>query len=246
MKPDLDALFRGVHRELAAHLHDLALHGRVMRRHLADGTPVVQCEKTLSLEVAKGDGDLYTVVVSDETKDRYGDVIDVAGWKLDNYGKNPVWLVDHWYTVESIVGRGLNGRVVDKKLVFDFVPDPVNSSPKTDIVLAKLDSGSLRTVSVGFLPLVWEKVRDDKDNWTGEYHFKEQELLENSWVAVPANPNALLVSNGLRADHDRPPPAVAGRRTTSPERTAEAALVDSLVAAWAAAQRAALAHRRSL
>jgi hypothetical protein len=40
-------------------------------------------------------GDALEFVLSDKTKDRYGDVIDPKGWVLANFKKNPIALFNH-------------------------------------------------------------------------------------------------------------------------------------------------------
>ena len=57
-------------------------------------------------------------VASTAAPDRYGDIVDQATWKLDNYRANPVVQVDHDYRVESTVGRGL-AVVVDGVLTLE-------------------------------------------------------------------------------------------------------------------------------
>ena len=58
------------------------------------------------------------VVASDETPDRYGDIITASGWQLANYQKNPVALWLHGRTHPSaqwkarrVEGRQLLGRI---------------------------------------------------------------------------------------------------------------------------------------
>ncbi len=168
---------------------------RFIAREMPDGSIRHQIERDFTCEVVKN-GDVYTVAVSDDTLDRYGDVLDAAGVDFVNYQKNPVWLIDHDYRVQSIVGQGINGRIVKNRVLVDYAPDPIGSSPATDMVRAKLSSGSLRATSVGFIPIKWEKILDKKDEWTGGFHYSSWGLLENSWVAVPANPNALRLDVG--------------------------------------------------
>lgn len=43
---------------------------------------------------AVGD-ETYSFVASDETADRYGDIVRVAGWDLANYKRNPIVLFQH-------------------------------------------------------------------------------------------------------------------------------------------------------
>lgn len=130
------------------------------------------------------------ITASDETVDRYGDVIVAAGWKLDNFAKNPVILIDHNYRVAAIVGSG-EARIKGKKLKVRITHDAAAENEAAQMVSRLVESGLLRAVSVGFMPLKWESMRDKEGNWTG-YKYLEQDLLEVSWVAVPANPNATL------------------------------------------------------
>src|SRR5688500_1969998 len=43
------------------------------------------------------DEDLFAIRVSDETLDRYGEIITASGWKLANYLRNPVVQNCHQY-----------------------------------------------------------------------------------------------------------------------------------------------------
>jgi HK97 family phage prohead protease len=227
-------------------LAELRSLGRLVTRSHRDGSKIEQMERGLSATVTKAEDDTYEVIASDATEDRYGDIVEPGGWKLDNYLKNPVWLADHTYWVEYLVGRALDTRVEKGRLISRYKPDPINSSPVTDIVLAKLDSGSLRAVSVGFMPLVWEKIRDEHDDWTGSFRFIEQELLENSWVVVPANPNALLLSAPEPHAALALPPSVTTERADVTPDNAKALdeLTNSIAGLWARSQRGALAAMR--
>lgn len=135
-----------------------------------------------------------TVVGSDETRDRAGDIIRVEGWELDNYMKNPVLLWAHDYS-QPPVGKALAVR----KILTDTGP-----ALEFDLEFAETDfakevfslyaGGYMRAFSVGFKPLEWREFKDDK-GWG--YEFTKQELLEFSCVPVPANPNALVAAKGL-------------------------------------------------
>lgn len=130
------------------------------------------------------------ITASDETVDRYGDVIVASGWRLENYAKNPVILIDHSYRVASIVGSG-EARIKGKKLKIKITLDPDEQNLTARMVDRLILGGFLRANSVGFMPLEWESIFDKDGNWTG-YKFTKQDLLEDSFVAVPANPNATL------------------------------------------------------
>ncbi len=181
---------------------------RLTLRELPTGEPVLQVEKSLDVAVKFDEGsDLVSIVASTGDVDRYGDVVDPAGWDLAHYVRNPVILADHSYEVASIVGHAVSARTTPTKqatadddavqakpgsLELSVKLDPADSSEQTRTVRAKLASRSLRTVSVGFRPLAYNLIRDSEDNWTGGYLFKESELLEVSFVAVPANPFATV------------------------------------------------------
>lgn len=234
--------FKGWHgRELEAFLQ------RVAVRQLPDGSERLAIEKTFALGVEKTQDGSYQVIASDDSEDRYGDIVVADGWTLANYAKNPVWLVDHSYEVGSIVGVGRDVKVAGGRLVASYHPDPVDSGECTSVCLAKLDAGSLRTVSVGFMPIRWERISDDKGNWTGGFRFLEQDLLEISWVAVPANPNATLLSAQPHADLSLSSPGTPGHEHEPPD-TADprgmAELNDSVVSLWATTQRGRRAATR--
>ena len=166
--------------------------GRLTKRETPAGDELWQVEKTCFVRssTVKADGTVE-IIASDATVDRFGDVIDVAGWDLAAYRNNPVLLVDHDYTVASIVGYAVNARAADGALRITAKLDPAGTNATADMVRQKLESGSLRTVSVGFLPVDWEPIVSAEGSRTG-VRFLKSELLEVSFVAVPANPAALI------------------------------------------------------
>ena len=58
-------------------------------------------------------------VLSDDTVDRYGDVIEAAGWVLTSFKKNPIALFGH--RSDFPIGRWADLKVVDNKLVRKLV-----------------------------------------------------------------------------------------------------------------------------
>lgn len=124
--------------------------------------------------------DKLMFVASDETLDRHGDVIPIDSWDLKNYRKNPVLLINHDYSVESIVGKAgsLNLDLDTKQLTFEPIFHELTQTSSE--AKAMVEGGYLSTVSVGFMP-IWPKKDGDKIKY---------ELLEISFVPVPANPSA--------------------------------------------------------
>jgi len=131
-------------------------------------------------------------IASTAQVDRYGDIIEVEGWELDNWLKVPVILYGHDYGGFPI-GQGvsaikdpLRGLVIQAKFA------TAQENPEADIAYRLALGGYIRAVSVGFMDLEREPILDNEGNRTG-WRFKRAELLEVSLVAVPANPGALIV-----------------------------------------------------
>jgi HK97 family phage prohead protease len=179
-------------RRPACDLAELRAAGRLVSRHGPDGNPREQVEWAGLVKGYDAETGTVTVIASDDTADRYADMIVADGWRLDNYARNNVVLIDHSYRVASIVGAA-RAWVEKSQLLarISIDSDPLNVNAQ--MVARLLKAGLLHAVSVGFLPLRWQRIIDDKDQWTGGYRYLEQDLLEISWIPVPANPNALVI-----------------------------------------------------
>jgi HK97 family phage prohead protease len=135
--------------------------------------------------------DPLTYVMSDETVDRMGDVIEADGWKLTNFLKNPIALFNHDY--KFVIGHWTDVKVQGAKLIGKLNLLPQGISDRLDEIRAAVEAGVLRAVSVGFTadPDAVEPMK------TGGYRFGSTELMECSLVSVPANPNALQIAKSL-------------------------------------------------
>lgn len=158
-----------------------------------------------------------TFIASTASPDRYGDIVDQS-WMLDDYRANPVIQVDHDYRAEATVGRATSAEVKDGALVIEV---QWGKGPRAQDVAAAVVDGLLSAVSVGFmpgrsvrrheLPIEHPYYADKAENPYGMAYYDNQ-LLEVSVVAVPANPEALAQRSfgGLTTeDHD----AIAERVT---------------------------------
>jgi hypothetical protein len=153
-------------------------------------------------EIAGGPGPCLDFVASTATLDRYHEIIEPAGWRLDSYRRNPVFQNAHNYgDVLFTLGKALltevrtvsGGEALCQRIQFATEVNPV-----ARIAYGLYKGGFLNAVSVGFIPLRWE------DGGTGaagapaaRRRYLEQELLEVSAVAIPANPDALAL--GLKS-----------------------------------------------
>jgi HK97 family phage prohead protease len=124
--------------------------------------------------------------------DRYGDVIEVEGWDLKNYRKNPVFLWAHDYK-QPPVGKAVQVGKTDKGLLFQIKFAGPDEYAFADTVYKLYLGGYLRATSVGFQDLEREPLTDKEGKQTG-WRYKKQELYELSAVPVPANPNALMMA----------------------------------------------------
>ena len=134
--------------------------------------------------------------------DRYGDIIEVAGWDYRNYmakGHGP-FLWAHNYDAPP-VGKTIEVSKEEKGLVFRvYFPTPEEYGegfpkhiPSPDTVYRLYLGGFLKATSVGFRDLEREPLSDKDGKQTG-WRFKSQELYELSAVPVPANPQALVLA----------------------------------------------------
>jgi len=129
----------------------------------------------------------YEFTASTSTQDRDGEVIDAKGWDLKNFKKNPVIMYAHDYRSLPI-GRASKVWLTGGKLKNTVEFPPEGTYEFADIVERLVDTGYLKTESVGFIPKKWEDGDGEK---APKRTYTKQELLEISLVPVPSNPDAL-------------------------------------------------------
>jgi len=144
-------------------------------------------------EVKKVGERQYEFTASTADIDRDGEVIDVSGWDLKNFKKNPVIMFAHDYRTLPI-GKATKIGVKDRKLVDVVEFPPEGTYEFADTVARLVDAGYLKTQSVGFIPKKWEDadMEDDEKGQKPRRTYTKQELLEISIVPIPSNPNALI------------------------------------------------------
>ena len=140
------------------------------------------------VETAQVSDDL-TFVLSDNTVDRYGDVIEATGWDLRWFQRNNIALFGH--DSNFPIGTWEDVRVEGNKLMGKLKLAAEGTSARIDELRRLVEQGILKAVSVGFKPVESEPIQ------RGGVRYKKQELLETSLVSVPANPAALAVAKSL-------------------------------------------------
>jgi hypothetical protein len=149
-------------------------------------------------------------VASTATLDRYHEVIEPAGWRLESYRRNPVFQNAHNYgDILFTLGKALTTEVRtlgERQALCQRIQFAAEVNPVARIAYGLYKGGFLNAVSVGFIPLKWEDGDGGRGASEGEAlergasprrRYLEQELLEVSAVAIPANPDALAL--GLKS-----------------------------------------------
>src|SRR5438552_11316087 len=105
-------------------------------------------------------------IASDETLDRYDEVISASGWRLENYRRNPVFQNAHQYgdiiftlgkaliTEVRTIGRLPSGG--ERQALFQRIEFATDANPMARIAHELYKGGFLKAVSVGFIPLKWQ------------------------------------------------------------------------------------------
>lgn len=134
--------------------------------------------------IQKADISEFTAIASTAIEDRHGEIVSVEGWDLKAFKKNPVLLWAHDHNEPAIgtaskvwvEGTGKKAALMIKGKLHDY-------TDKAKAIKQMVEEGIIKTMSVGFKPI------DMEDNT-----FTSQELLEVSFVNVPANPQAMIAA----------------------------------------------------
>lgn len=167
-----------------------------------------------------------TFVASDGTRDSAGTVLNQNGWKLERFNNNGIIGYQHkvygsWSDTDNpdnVIGKGF-AYVKDGKLMVDVEFEPAEINELAEKIYQKLLFGSLKAVSVGFIPVgrgQWGKDEESLDGKNPTYYYAGQELLEISVVNIPANPNAL--KKGIDAAEDELAQLRAEAQDENPEQ----------------------------
>lgn len=120
----------------------------------------------------------FKVVITTEHLDRYQEVIKLDGWELEHYRNNPVVLWGHDHN--QPIGMATSIEIINGQMIAEgkFAP-----TEKAQEIRKLYDFGIIKATSVGFI----EKEREGN-------LITRAELLEFSFVSVPANPHALTLA----------------------------------------------------
>lgn len=124
----------------------------------------------------------FVAVASTGTEDRHGEIVSVDGWDLKAFKANPVllWAHDHNEPAVGVATKtwvdktGKNPALMIKGKFHEY-------TDKARAIKQMVEDGIIKTMSVGFRP-----TEMDGNTYT------KQELLEVSFVNVPANSQAQI------------------------------------------------------
>jgi HK97 family phage major capsid protein/HK97 family phage prohead protease len=137
-------------------------------------------------------------ILSDETVDRYGDVVSADGWDPASLKRHIPALYQH--DSGFIVGKWINLRVERGELLGRYMPAKKGTSARIDEVISLAEQKLLPGVSVGFINRDSEPLNSPREK-SGR-RFKRQELVEASFVGVPANPNAVQIARSMKISEE--------------------------------------------
>lgn len=145
----------------------------------------------LGMTAPEGASRLYKFTISDDSRDRHGDTIEVDGWQTETFNKSGSVLFAHDQEsppvmkslhVETEDGALKSWAVDFEKGLYDFA----------DMIADMVAKDYLRMTSVGFVPLEFEPKDGQEDEWFPDLNFTKQDLTEYSIVPSGSNRNAFI------------------------------------------------------
>lgn len=150
-----------------------------------------------------------TIFGSDSRVDRHGDIV-MQDWNFKEFITNPVLLFGHDW-ISPPIGASLRETVVSRKdddlklraLKMDLFWPTEDVTKFGDEIFRLVDSGFLRTFSVGFLPGKVTRVDDEKERerlGLGKFGFvlSQNKLMEISATPIPANVGAHVLNSAAK------------------------------------------------
>ena len=135
-------------------------------------------------EKGSDEGTVHKMLISKEVVDRDWEIIKLDWLDTKRYKKNPVVLIDHRYTIDSIVGKTKKLYQEWNKLYADFV---FANTEKAKLIEEMFIEGFVNASSIWFMV-----AKRQEGNWN---IIEQSELLERSIVVAWSNREALRQKN---------------------------------------------------
>ena len=183
-------------------VRDVALNGRTYRVKVKSSG-----DAALEVDSAKR---IVAAVITTDAIDRDAEVVLPEGLSFNDYRKNPIVLFAH--CGDRIVGKSLSQRMEKGKIVAET---QFAETEDGDMVWSLVKQGILRGVSIG---MNWRTLKtrspttkefESRPDWAGcESIIEAAEVLEYSFVSIPANPDALVVTGKSNGSVRRAAPSI--------------------------------------
>jgi HK97 family phage prohead protease len=130
-----------------------------------------------------------TLYASTIDEDRYGDIVEPTAFDIKQV-PGLSFLLNH--SSNQAIGKGLWGKIETIGLLVRAYISDKTQLAKDTFELVK--EGIIGKASIGFIPIEYEKILDDKNEWTGGFRFKKVDLVEISFTPTSANPGAVILA----------------------------------------------------
>jgi len=151
--------------------------------------------KTVAVEAGEVGDRQVRVVISTPAVDRAGEIVVQSGLDLTAYRACPVVLWQH--DPKEPIARCIDLAVSDTETVatVEFAPEGV--SPMADKIYGLVKSGVVNAASVGFAAIETE-LMPGGDKKKGPFKYLKSELMEFSFVSIPANRGAVILERAAK------------------------------------------------
>jgi HK97 family phage prohead protease len=132
-------------------------------------------------------------VISTERPDSHNTVIQMSGWNIEDYNRAGSFYYQHMTNAPNPdynLGIG-KAKIEENRLigVAEFEPEEIN--PLADKILKKVDFGTLKRTSVGFIPKKGHWGDEKRNEDPTLFYFDDISLVEFSIVDIGSNLDAL-------------------------------------------------------
>lgn len=135
-----------------------------------------------------------TVVMSSNSVDRHGEIVDQKGMIIPKTTKSLTVFVDHEHTIEKTIGK-VDVKNIEQKGgktigVIDFA---IDESPLAELTYKLMKGGYITDVSIGFIPQEYDKKRVKEEDGTEKevWRWTKWEIIELSVVGIGSNRDAM-------------------------------------------------------
>ena len=150
-------------------------------------------------EISTLGDDEVRVIMSTASLARDGHILVPQGCRLDNYRKNPIVLWSH--NADQPLGNAEDISANTSQIASRVRFAPLGISPKADEIRGLTKANVIRCTSIGFDPIVMEPLDPKKPR--GGQRISVWELLELSFVSIPADTGAMVTARALKSGANR-------------------------------------------